>query len=43
LEDRLGAQLFKDLPRGVALTADGARYLAELTPAFDALYADCPI
>jgi LysR family glycine cleavage system transcriptional activator len=37
LEDRLGAQLFRDLPRGVALTTDGARYLAELTPAFDAI------
>lgn len=37
LEDRLGAQLFRDLPRGVALTAQGARYLAELSPAFDAI------
>ena len=37
LEDRLGAQLFRDLPRGVALTRDGAQYLAELTPAFDAI------
>jgi DNA-binding transcriptional LysR family regulator len=35
LEDRLGAQLFRDLPRGVALTQAGTRYLAELTPAFD--------
>lgn len=37
LEDRLGARLFRDLPRGVALTPDGARYLAGLTPAFDAI------
>ncbi len=35
LEDRLGAQLFRDLPRGVALTQAGARYLAALSPAFD--------
>lgn len=35
LEDRLGAQLFRDLPRGVALTQAGARYLSSLTPAFD--------
>lgn len=35
LEDRLGAQLFRDLPRGVALTQAGARYLAALTPTFD--------
>lgn len=35
LEDRLGAQLFRDLPRGVALTQAGERYLAHLTPAFD--------
>ena len=28
LEDRLGAQLFRDLPRGVALTQAGARYLS---------------
>ncbi len=37
LEHRLGVQLFRDLPRGVALTPDGARYLAGLTPAFDAI------
>lgn len=37
LEHRLGAQLFRDLPRGVALTRDGAQYLAALTPAFDAI------
>ncbi len=35
LEDRLGAQLFSDLPRGVALTDQGRRYLDTLTPAFD--------
>ncbi|MDX8347135.1 LysR substrate-binding domain-containing protein [Cognatiyoonia sp. IB215446] len=35
LEDRLGAQLFRDLPRGVALTQAGARYLAAITPALD--------
>lgn len=35
LEDRLGAQLFRDLPRGVALTQAGARYLAALSPVFD--------
>ncbi|MEP5761587.1 MAG: LysR family transcriptional regulator [Litoreibacter sp.] len=35
LEDRLGAQLFRDLPRGVALTSEGARYLGQLVPAFD--------
>ncbi len=35
LEDRLSAQLFRDLPRGVALTQAGARYLAAITPAFD--------
>lgn len=35
LEDRLGAQLFRDLPRGVALTQAGTRFLAALTPAFD--------
>jgi DNA-binding transcriptional LysR family regulator len=37
LEDRLGARLFRDLPRGVKLTQAGARYLAKLTPAFDAI------
>lgn len=35
LEDRLGAQLFRDLPRGVTLTKAGTRYLGALTPAFD--------
>lgn len=37
LEDRLGTQLFRDLPRGVALTQSGARYLSVLTPSFDAI------
>lgn len=37
LEDRLGAQLFSDLSRGVALTDPGRRYLAALTPAFDTI------
>lgn len=37
LEDRLGVQLFRDLSRGVALTQEGAHYLATLTPAFDAI------
>ncbi|MCP5086140.1 MAG: LysR family transcriptional regulator [Rhodobacteraceae bacterium] len=37
LEDRLGVQLFRDLPRGVALTQAGARYLERVSPAFDAI------
>ncbi len=37
LEHRLGVRLFRDLPRGVELSHEGARYLAELTPAFDAI------
>lgn len=37
LEDRLGAQLFREASRGVALTRDGAAYLAQLTPAFDTI------
>ena len=37
LEDRLGVQLFRDLPRGLALTADGAAYLAQVSPALDAI------
>lgn len=37
LEDRLNRQLFRDLPRGVALTREGAAYLAEVTPALDAI------
>ncbi len=35
LEDRMGVQLFRDLPRGVTLTQAGIRYLETLTPAFD--------
>lgn len=35
LEDRLNVQLFRDLPRGLALTAEGAAYLAEVSPALD--------
>jgi len=35
LEHRLGVQLFRDLPRGVALTQAGARYLTALSPSFD--------
>lgn len=37
LEHRLNAQLFRDLPRGVALTPAGAQYLARITPAFDVI------
>ncbi len=37
LEDRLGAQLFRDLPRGVELTDAGAQYLAQVSPALDAI------
>lgn len=37
LEDRLGVQLFRDLPRGLALSADGAAYLAQISPALDAI------
>jgi DNA-binding transcriptional LysR family regulator len=37
LEHRLGAQLFRDLPRGVTLTPGGERYLAQVTPALDAI------
>lgn len=37
LEDRLGVQLFRDLPRGLELSADGAAYLAQITPALDAI------
>ena len=35
LEDRLGVQLFRDLPRGLALSPDGAAYLAQVSPALD--------
>lgn len=37
LEDRLGLPLFRRLPRGLALTPQGAAYLAEASRAFDAL------
>ena len=37
LELRLKARLFRDLPRGLELTRDGAVYLAHLSPAFDAI------
>lgn len=37
LEDRLGAQLFQDASRGVALTQVGRSYLSALVPAFDAI------
>lgn len=35
LEDRLNRRLFRDLPRGVALTGEGAAYLAQVTAALD--------
>lgn len=37
LEAHLGLALFRRLPRGLALTATGVSYLAEMTRAFDAL------
>ena len=37
LELRLKARLFRDLPRGLELTRDGAVYLAHLSPVFDAI------
>jgi DNA-binding transcriptional LysR family regulator len=37
LEARLGATLFRKAPRGVALTSEGARYLATVSAAFDAI------
>ncbi|NEK23076.1 LysR family transcriptional regulator [Sulfitobacter sp. JBTF-M27] len=37
LEDRLNVQLFRDLPRGIALSQDGAAYLAQVSPALDAI------
>ena len=37
LEDRLGVQLFRDLPRGLELSQDGAGYLAQISPALDAI------
>lgn len=39
LEDRLGAQLFRTLSRGVVLTRAGERLLYEVTPAFDQIAA----
>ncbi|WP_183528507.1 LysR substrate-binding domain-containing protein [Yoonia ponticola] len=37
LEEHLGTPLFHRLPRGVALTPQGATYLSEVTRAFDTL------
>lgn len=37
LEDRLGLPLFRRLPRGLALTPEGAAYLADASRAFDTL------
>lgn len=37
LEDHLGLKLFQRLPRGLALTAQGAIYLAGISRAFDGL------
>jgi LysR family glycine cleavage system transcriptional activator len=37
LEDHVGTTLFQRLPRGLALTTQGAAYLAEVTRAFDTL------
>ena len=37
LEDRLGIQLFRDLPRGLELSPEGAAYLAQVAPALDAI------
>lgn len=37
LEDHLGVALFRRLPRGVAITPQGAAYLSEVTRAFDTL------
>jgi LysR family glycine cleavage system transcriptional activator len=39
LESLLGVRLFDRLPRGLALTAAGERYVAELGPAWDAMRA----
>lgn len=39
LERHLGVRLFDRLPRGLALTAAGERYVAELGPAWDAVRA----
>ncbi|WP_432817179.1 LysR substrate-binding domain-containing protein [Sulfitobacter sp. JB4-11] len=37
LEDRLGVQLFRLQSRGLALTREGAAYLAEISPALEAI------
>jgi LysR family transcriptional regulator, glycine cleavage system transcriptional activator len=37
LEDRLGVMLFRDQSRGLALTREGAAYLARVSPALDAI------
>lgn len=37
LEDQFGLMLFQRLPRGLALTPQGAAYLADVTRAFDTL------
>ncbi|EJC82324.1 transcriptional regulator [Rhizobium leguminosarum bv. trifolii WSM2297] len=37
LEDQLGLMLFQRLPRGLALTSQGAAYLADVSRAFDTL------
>lgn len=37
LEDRLGVQLFRQLSRGLALSREGAAYLAEISPALEAI------
>ncbi len=37
LEEHLGLSLFQRMPRGVALTPQGANYLSEMTRAFDTL------
>lgn len=39
LEDRLGAQLFREASRGVELAEAGRSYLAEVTPALDRIAA----
>ncbi len=39
LEDRLGVQFFRDLPRGLVLSPQGAAYLAEVSPALDRIAA----
>jgi len=39
LERHLGTRLFDRLPRGLALTPAGERYIAELGPAWDAMQA----